>query len=164
MRQPSSYCYGPIVQGRLLTHDSGGDHGGVEGLRQGFPSPAGCREELLDPPDLMTATAAACSMFCEKEICPLGFSRRGDFIGKGAASGGGPGGLTTGGRSQGLGRPPGGEVGPPPSHLWSSRSFGKKRRFGFCFVQFREYFPCNFSETQKLQKTGNWHCGILLIG
>jgi hypothetical protein len=54
--------------------------------------------------------------------------------------------------------------GPPLSHLWSSRSFGKNRRFGFCFVQFREYFPCNFSETQKQQKIGNWHCGILLIG
>jgi hypothetical protein len=26
---------------------------------------------------------------------------------------------------------------------------------GFCFVQFREYFLCNFSETQKQQKTGN---------
>jgi hypothetical protein len=31
---------------------------------------------------------------------------------------------------------------------------------GFGFVQFREYFLCNFSETQKQQKTGNWHCGI----
>jgi hypothetical protein len=38
------------------------------------------------------------------------------------------------------------------------------RRFGFCFVQFREYFMCNFSETKKQQKIGNWHCGILLIG
>jgi hypothetical protein len=54
--------------------------------------------------------------------------------------------------------------GPPPFHLRSSRSFGKNRSFGFCFVQFREYFLCNFSETQKQQKTGNWHCGILLIG
>jgi hypothetical protein len=36
--------------------------------------------------------------------------------------------------------------------------------FGFCFVQFREYFLCNFSKTQKHQKTGNWHCGILSIG
>jgi hypothetical protein len=53
--------------------------------------------------------------------------------------------------------------GPPPSHLRSSRSFSKNRRFGLCFVQFREYFLCNFSETQKQQKTGNWHCGILLI-
>jgi hypothetical protein len=54
--------------------------------------------------------------------------------------------------------------GPPSSHLRSSQSFGKNRRFGFCFVQFREYFLCNFSETQKQQKTGNWHCGILLVG
>jgi hypothetical protein len=36
--------------------------------------------------------------------------------------------------------------------------------FGFCFVQFREYFLCNFSETQKRQKTRNGHCGISLIG
>jgi hypothetical protein len=36
--------------------------------------------------------------------------------------------------------------------------------FGFCFVQFREDFLCNFSETQKQQKTGNWHCDISLIG
>jgi hypothetical protein len=26
---------------------------------------------------------------------------------------------------------------------------------GFCFVQFQEYFLCNFSETQKQQNTGN---------
>jgi hypothetical protein len=35
---------------------------------------------------------------------------------------------------------------------------------GFCFGQFREYLLCNFSETQKQQKTGNWHYGISLIG
>jgi hypothetical protein len=106
MRQPSSYCYGPIVQGRLLTHHSGGDHGGVEGLRQGFPSPAGCREELLDPPNLVTVTAVACSMFREKEIHLLGFSHRGEFIGGRASSEVGPGGLTIGGHGQGLGRTP----------------------------------------------------------
>jgi hypothetical protein len=39
--------------------------------------------------------------------------------------------------------------GPPPSHLRFSRSFGKNRRFGFCFVQFREYFMCSFSKTKK---------------
>jgi hypothetical protein len=39
--------------------------------------------------------------------------------------------------------------GHPLSHLWSSRSFGKNRRFSFCFVQLREYFMYNFSETQK---------------
>jgi hypothetical protein len=38
---------------------------------------------------------------------------------------------------------------PPLSHLRSSRSFGKNRRFGVCIVQFQEYFLCSFSETQK---------------
>jgi hypothetical protein len=40
----------------------------------------------------------------------------------------------------------------------------KNRRFGLCFIQFREYFLCNFFETQKQQKTGNWHCGISSTG
>jgi hypothetical protein len=44
--------------------------------------------------------------------------------------------------------------GPPPSHLRSSRSFGKNRRFGFYFVQFREYFLYNFFETQNSRKQG----------
>jgi hypothetical protein len=77
-----------VIQSRLLTHHSGGIHGGGEGLRLGFPSPVRCREELLDPPDLATTTAVACSMFRGKEIRPLGFSRREDFIGEGAVSGG----------------------------------------------------------------------------
>jgi hypothetical protein len=102
-RQPSSYCYGPLVQGRLLTHHSGGDHGGVEGLRQGFPSPIGCREELLDPLDLATATAAACSMFHGKAIRPLGFLRRVELIGERAALEGGLPGLTIWWSGQGLG-------------------------------------------------------------
>jgi hypothetical protein len=57
-------------------------------IRQGFPSLAGCREEPLDPPDLAMATVAACSMFRGKEIRPLGFSRREELIGEGAASSG----------------------------------------------------------------------------
>jgi hypothetical protein len=55
-------------------------------------------------------------------------------------------------------------AGPPLSLLWTPSRIGKNRNFGFCFVQFREYFLCSFSETQKQQKTGNWHCGISLIG
>jgi hypothetical protein len=54
--------------------------------------------------------------------------------------------------------------GSPPSLLWTPSRIGKNRNFGFCFVQFREYFLCSFSETQKQQKIGNWHCGISLIG
>jgi hypothetical protein len=104
VEEPSSYCHGPVVQGRLLTHHSGGDHGGGEGLWQGFPSPAGCRELFLDPPDLATATA--CSMFHGKEIRPLGFSHRGELIGERASSEMWPAGLIMGRRGQGLGRAP----------------------------------------------------------
>jgi hypothetical protein len=45
-------------------------------------------------------------MFLGKAIRLLGFSRRGVFIGEGASSGGGPGGLTMGGRGHGLGHTP----------------------------------------------------------
>jgi hypothetical protein len=49
-------------------------------------------------------TMAACSMFRGKAIRPLGFSRRGDFIGERAVLEGGPGGLTIWWHGQGLGR------------------------------------------------------------
>jgi hypothetical protein len=41
-----------------------------------------------------------------------------------------------------------------PSLLWTPSSCQVNRNFGFRFVQFREYFMCNFSKTQKQQKTG----------
>jgi hypothetical protein len=82
----------------------------------------------------------------------LGFSVRRLLIGEGASSGMDKGGLTTGGHSQGLGRAP----------SWCGRPVAPLRllfglleaslniwMFGFCFVQFREYFLCNFSKTQK---------------
>jgi hypothetical protein len=59
-----------------------------------------------------------------KAICPLDFSRRVDFIGEGASSGGGPGGLTMGGHGQGLGRAP----------LW----FGKPLALLYLIVGLRE--------------------------
>jgi hypothetical protein len=37
-------------------------------LQQGFHSPTGCREELLDPPDLASTMVAACSRFRGKLI------------------------------------------------------------------------------------------------
>jgi hypothetical protein len=49
-------------------------------------------------------------------------------------------------------------VQPPPgpalSPLWTPSFFQVNRNFDFCFVQFQEYFLCNFSETQKQQKIG----------
>jgi hypothetical protein len=39
--------------------------------------------------------------------------------------------------------------GPSPALLWTPSSCQVIRDFSFCFIQFREYFVCNFSETQK---------------
>jgi hypothetical protein len=82
----------------------------------------------------------------------LGFSRRGECIGGRAVSGGGPGGHTTWWRGLGVGCTTLWRaclLAPPPSLLWTPSRVGKNRNFGFCFVQFREYFPCSFSETKK---------------
>jgi hypothetical protein len=97
----------------------------------------------------------------------LGFSRWGVLIGEGAASEVDQGGLTHRKRGQGLGRAAllcDWPVAPLCLLFDLLEALLNNRRFSFCFVQFLEYFMCNFSETQKQQKTGNWHCGILLIG
>jgi hypothetical protein len=87
-----------------------------------------------------------------KVIGCLGFSRRGVFIGEGAASEVALVGLTIGGRRPAPGRTPwwcGPLVAPirlsfgvleAPVNIWTP---------GFGFVQILEYFMCNFSETQK---------------
>jgi hypothetical protein len=103
------------------------------------------------------------------EILPivLGFSIGRLLIGEGASSGVDQGLLTIGGRGQGLGRVPswcGQPLAPLRLSFGPLPSSGKNRSFGGCFIQFREYFLCSFSKTQKQQKTENWHCGILSIG
>jgi hypothetical protein len=47
-------------------------------------------------------------------------------------------------------RPP---PGPPLSLLWTPSSCQQNRNFGFCFIQFQEYFLYNFSKIQKQQET-----------
>jgi hypothetical protein len=122
-----------------------------------IPSQAGCREELLDPPNLGTMTAAACSMFHGKVFVSLRvFPSKGIYRWKGdvkgwtrgphhlvAQQGGGP-------RHPMVRSTPG----PTPSLLWTPYSLEVNRNFGVCFIQFPKYFLCNFSETQKQQKTG----------
>jgi hypothetical protein len=97
----------------------------------------------------------------------ISFSRRGVFIGEVASSEVDRGGLTHRGHGQGLGRATlvcGALVAPLRFLFRSLEASVKFWAIGFGFVQFREYFLCNFSETQKQQKTGNWNCGDLLIG
>jgi hypothetical protein len=87
-----------------------------------------------------------------KVIESLGFSYRGIFIGEGAASEVNQGVLTHRGHGQGLGRDAL-LCGQPVARL--HLLFGLLEAslniwmFGFCFIQFWEYFMCNFSETQK---------------
>ena len=106
-------------------------------------------------------------MFSTKLIGYLGFFHRGVFIGEGAMSEEGPGGHTRGGAGQGLGRAAlvcGALVAPLQLLFGSLEASGENKTSGTCFIQFREYFLCITSETQKQQKTGNWHCGNSLIG
>jgi hypothetical protein len=98
-----------------------------------------------------------CESFLGKTPIDLGFSQWRLYIGEGAMPEGSQGPHTWWWRGQESTR----------ATLWCASllaplwlSFGlrivagKNRRFGLHFVQFREYFLCNFSETQKQQKTG----------
>jgi hypothetical protein len=92
-----------------------------------------------------------------KSVCPLMvFPSKGIYRRKGDVRG------WTRGPHHLVARPGGGPrhpmvqlpSGPPPSLLWTLSLCQVNRNFGFHFVQFREYFLCNFSETQKQKKTG----------
>jgi hypothetical protein len=102
-----------------------------------------------------------------KVIGYLGFFCQGVFIGEGALSEVDRGTLTHRGRGPAPGHAAlvcGALVAPLHLRFGSLEASVKFWATGFGFVQFREYFMCSFSKTQKQQKTGNWHCGNLLIG
>jgi hypothetical protein len=85
-----------------------------------------------------------------KLIGPFGFSRRGVFIGEGASSGVDRGTVTHRGHGQGLGSAAlvcGALVAPLRLLFGSLEASVKFWTTGFGFIQFREYFLCNFSET-----------------
>jgi hypothetical protein len=87
-----------------------------------------------------------------KVIGSLGFSHRGVFIGEGASSGVDRGDLTHRGHGLPLGHVAllcGALVAPLRLLFGSLEASVKFWATGFGFVQFREYFLCNFSETQK---------------
>jgi hypothetical protein len=83
---------------------------------------------------------------------PLGFSVPRLLIGEGASSGGSQGSLTPRWHGQGLGRASlvcGALVAPLRLLFGSLEASGQNKTSGTCFVQFREYFLCSFSKTQK---------------
>jgi hypothetical protein len=124
-------------------------------------------EQRLPSPKICLRRRRSCGTVLRKTPIFLGFSILRLFIGEGASSGGDQGLLTIGGRGQGLGHAPswcGQPLAPLQLPFGPRPPSGKNGSFRTCFVQFREYFLCSFSETQKQQKTGNWHYGILSIG
>jgi hypothetical protein len=131
-----------------------------------LPRPGRVPEQRLLSPKIRRRQRRSCGTLSGKLPILLGFSIGRLFIGEGASSGGDQEGLTTGGHGQGLGRALswwGWPLAPLRLSFGLRSSSGKNRSSGTCFVQFREYFLCSFSETQKQQKIGNWHCGILSI-
>jgi hypothetical protein len=132
-----------------------------------LPHPGKVPEQRLLSPEICLRRWRHYGTVLGKTPIILGFSVGRLFIGEGASSGVDQGGLTTGGHGQGLGRAPwwcGCPLAPLRLPFGPRPSSGENRSFGLRFVQFREYFLCSFSETQKQQKIGNWHCGILSIG
>jgi hypothetical protein len=93
------------------------------------------------------------AMCSGKLIGYLGFSRQGVFIGEGAWSEVDRDGLTHRGCGQALGRAAlvcGPLVAPLQLLFGSLEAPVKFWATGFGLVQFREYFLCSFSETQKI--------------
>jgi hypothetical protein len=92
------------------------------------------------------------AMCSGKVIGSLGFSRRGVFIGEGATSGVGRSAVTHRGCGQGPSHAAllcGTLVAPLRLLFGSLEALVNFWTFGFYFVQFRDYFLCNFFETQK---------------
>jgi hypothetical protein len=122
-----------------------------------LPCPGRMPVKRLMSPEIGLRQWRRCGTFTGKTPIFLGFFVRRLYIGGEAASGSGPGGLTPWWRGQGLARAAlgCGQVLAPLRLCFGLRLvFWKNRRFGFCFVQFRKYFLCSFSETQKEQKIG----------
>jgi hypothetical protein len=91
-------------------------------------------------------------MCSRKVIGSLGFSCQGVFIGEGASSEVDRADLTHRGRGQGPGHAAllcGALMAPLYLLFGSLEASVKFWATGFGFIQFREYFLCNFSETQK---------------
>jgi hypothetical protein len=117
-----------------------------------LPRPDRVPEQRLLSPEIRRRQRRSCGTLSENLPTPLGFSVPRLYIGEGASPGGCQGALTRRGRDQGLGRAAlvcGALVAPLRLLFGSLEASVKFWVTGFGFVQFREYFLYNFSETQK---------------
>jgi hypothetical protein len=114
--------------------------------------PSGVPKQRLLSPRIYRRRRQSCGTLSRKLPIPLGFFVPRLYIGEGASSGGCQGALTHRGRDQGPGRAAllcGALVAPLRLLFGSLEALVNFWMFGFYFVQFREYFLCSFSETQK---------------
>jgi hypothetical protein len=117
-----------------------------------LPHPGRVPEQRLLSPKIRHRWQRSCGTPSGNLPILLGFSIGRLLIGEGASSGVDQGGLTMGGRGQGLGRTPlwcGQPLAPLQLPFGPRPPSRKNRSFQTCFIQFREYFLCSFSETQK---------------
>jgi hypothetical protein len=109
------------------------------------------KQRLLSP-EIRQRWWRRCGTLLKISSTPLGFSIPRLLIGEGAMSEEGQGLLTPGWRGQGLGcaNPMWGRPVAPLLPLFGCLDAPRKNKTsGFGFVQFREYFLCITSETQK---------------
>jgi hypothetical protein len=114
-------------------------------------------EQRLLSPEIHRRRRRSCGTLSGNFPTLLGFSVPRLYIAKGASSGGCQGALTRRGRGQGPGRTAllcGALVAPLRLLFGSLEASVNFWTFGFCFVQFQEYFLCSFSETQNSRKQG----------
>jgi hypothetical protein len=112
-------------------------------------------EQRLLSPEIRRWRQRSCRTLSQKTPINLGFSVWRLYIGGEATSEDDQGAHTIGWRTLGVTRAAlgcGGPLTPLRLSFGLRPSSGKNRRFGFCFVQFREYFLYSFSKTQKQQK------------
>jgi hypothetical protein len=123
----------------------------MEMTPRAIPYPDRVSEQRLLSPEIGLRWRQRCGTFPGWMPIHLGFSRQRQFIGRGVMSEGTQRGHATRWRGQRGTRHPmvWPAPGSPPGLLYTPSSCQQNRRFGFRFVQFREYFLYNFSEIQK---------------
>jgi hypothetical protein len=122
-----------------------------------LPRPGRVPEQRLLSPEIRRRRRQSCGTLSRKLPIPLGFSVPRLYIGKGASSGVSRGTLTYRGRGPAPGQAAlvcGALVAPLRLLFGSLEASVKFWATGFGFIQFREYFLCNFSETQNSRKQG----------
>jgi hypothetical protein len=117
-----------------------------------LPCPSRVPEQRLLSPEIGLRRRRCCGNLSGKTPTDLGFLRRRLYISGGAMSEGTRVAYTIAWRSLGSTRAMAwcGQPLAPLCLCFGLRLVsGKNKNFGLRFIQFREYFPCNFSETQK---------------